>query len=333
MSIKVATLVRSRVIGSAALKAVLLNMADRANDDGGEVYSSKATIAAETELDRATVFRAVNKLLTGGLIVACGERTCRHGFTVVYRIDLEAVERLPAWKDDQSQAATPTSRTARPHQSQAATPTSRTARPHQSQAATPTSRTARPELSYDPSVELPYEQPLKLEGEAEAEADAPAREEIRLGRWTPDALLRAVIVAGEANPGHRNWRNPAVKETVWDWLAIHSITPEELLEIIRGSRRGHGHERPNSPQAFLGDIRDFVQTRAHNEAERAFAAKEAAAAAPAKALPARQWVKGKGKGKPRRSPHEVMHDAFARAAARGDDDSPAEQMRDVTPPD
>lgn len=85
MSIKVANLVRSRIIGSAALKAVLLNMAYRASDDG-EVYSSKETMAAETELSRATVFRAVNQLVSLGLI--CADRG-------LYRISLQAIGRLP----------------------------------------------------------------------------------------------------------------------------------------------------------------------------------------------------------------------------------------------
>lgn len=86
MSIKVATLVRSRIVGSPALKAVLLNMADRANDDGFARIDCLMDIALEEEVSRATLFRTIRALKERGL-VSVDRR--------LFRIDLQAISRLP----------------------------------------------------------------------------------------------------------------------------------------------------------------------------------------------------------------------------------------------
>ncbi|MBD9528402.1 helix-turn-helix domain-containing protein [Paracoccus sp. PAR01] len=100
MSHEVITLVSSRIVGSAAAKAVLLNMADKASAGGEGVFCSKATIAAETELSLPTVKREVKALLERGLIRETGEtRACANGHTIVYDMNLEAVLALPKWKD------------------------------------------------------------------------------------------------------------------------------------------------------------------------------------------------------------------------------------------
>jgi hypothetical protein len=258
MSFKVANLVRSRIIGSAVLKAVLLNMADRASDDGTDVFSSKATIVAETEVSRASVFRAVDQLVSMGLIIPVGERPCKFGHTVMYNLALDAIALMPQWRGDTeaSDASNPALDAPRSNCIPAENA------PHQSQGETPTSLTVRPEPSLEPSEELSKEQ--SNEGEAEAEGDARFRERENFQGWTADRLVEAVIEAAEANPGHRNWRNPATKETVWGLLGQYSITPEELLQIIKGSRRGHANEHPNSVAAFVGDIESFVSLREVN---------------------------------------------------------------------
>jgi hypothetical protein len=98
VSHKVVTLVCSRVVGSAVEKAVLVNMADKASDGGEGVYSSKSTIAAETEFSLSSVKRAATELLRRGLIVEAGKRPCANGETVVYEISISAVTELPEWK-------------------------------------------------------------------------------------------------------------------------------------------------------------------------------------------------------------------------------------------
>lgn len=98
MSHKVVTLVYSRIVGSAAQKAVLVNMADKASDGGEGVFASKATIAAETEMGLTTVKRAINDLLAKGLIVEAGQRSCVNGHTVIYDMVISAISELPEWK-------------------------------------------------------------------------------------------------------------------------------------------------------------------------------------------------------------------------------------------
>ncbi|MTH36625.1 hypothetical protein GL279_18770 [Paracoccus limosus] len=98
MSHKVVTLVCSRVVGSAAQKAVLTNMADKASDGGEGVFASKATIAAETEMGLTTVKRAINELLEKGLIVEAGAKPCTNGHTIIYDMVVGAIAALPEWK-------------------------------------------------------------------------------------------------------------------------------------------------------------------------------------------------------------------------------------------
>ena len=108
MSRKVATLVYERRAGSAPRKAVLAYFADRADDYGKGIFSSKQTIADETELGRSTVIRIVNELVAEGILIVAGSRPCRNGATVNYDIDLAAVRSLPPIKPhaDQSQSGT-----------------------------------------------------------------------------------------------------------------------------------------------------------------------------------------------------------------------------------
>ncbi len=69
-------------------------LADKASDDGSGIWCSKGTIQRHTELGETTVKRTVREFLKEGILVETGARTCKNGFTVVYRIDLTKVEAL-----------------------------------------------------------------------------------------------------------------------------------------------------------------------------------------------------------------------------------------------
>ncbi|WP_298938118.1 helix-turn-helix domain-containing protein [uncultured Ruegeria sp.] len=95
-------IVQRRQTGSSANKAVLMFMAACASDDGSGIWTSKANIAADLEMSKRTVQRAVDALLAASLISEVGQRKCRNGFTVEYRINIEAIEKLPSTRDTMS---------------------------------------------------------------------------------------------------------------------------------------------------------------------------------------------------------------------------------------
>ena len=51
---------QKRVFGSGPKKAVIMYMADRASDDGEGIWTSKKTIADDTELSKRTVQKIMN---------------------------------------------------------------------------------------------------------------------------------------------------------------------------------------------------------------------------------------------------------------------------------
>ena len=69
-------------------------LADKASDDGSGIWCSKGTIQRHTELGETTVKRTIREFLKEGILVETGERGCKNGFTVVYRIDLAKVKAL-----------------------------------------------------------------------------------------------------------------------------------------------------------------------------------------------------------------------------------------------
>ena len=71
-------------------------MAACASDDGSGIWTSKGNMAADLEMSKRTVQRAIEALLGAGLVSEIGQRKCRNGFTVEYRINLEAIEKLPS---------------------------------------------------------------------------------------------------------------------------------------------------------------------------------------------------------------------------------------------
>lgn len=94
MSWKVATLCSERRFGSPVRKQIIMYLADKASDDGSGIWCSKGTIARQTELGETTVKRAISEFLSEGVLVETGRRPCMNGYTAIYRIDLDAVERL-----------------------------------------------------------------------------------------------------------------------------------------------------------------------------------------------------------------------------------------------
>ncbi|MFG6508277.1 MULTISPECIES: helix-turn-helix domain-containing protein [unclassified Sulfitobacter] len=102
MSNKVRQIVECRSVGrnghatSAAIrKGVLLVMADRADDEGREVFLSKTSITEITEHSKSTVKAAIAELCADRLIIVDGKRKIANGFTVNYRLNLDAIEQLP----------------------------------------------------------------------------------------------------------------------------------------------------------------------------------------------------------------------------------------------
>lgn len=77
-------------------KAVLAYMAERANDDGSLIWASKQRIADEVECSKQAVIKTVQAFVAEGILFEAGKRKTQGGYTVVYNINLEAVEALPA---------------------------------------------------------------------------------------------------------------------------------------------------------------------------------------------------------------------------------------------
>tara|TARA_R100001369_G_scaffold90831_1_gene130529 strand:- start:69 stop:923 length:855 start_codon:yes stop_codon:yes gene_type:complete len=83
-----------RKFGSGPRKQIIMFLACKASDDGSGIWCSKGTIHRRTELSGTTVKKTVREFLKEGILVETGARTCKNGFTVVYRIDLATVEAL-----------------------------------------------------------------------------------------------------------------------------------------------------------------------------------------------------------------------------------------------
>ena len=92
-------IVQRRKTGGASTKSVLMFMAGCASDDGTGIWTSKKNMADDLEISKRTVQRATDDLLAAGLIAEVGQRRCRNGFTIEYRINLNAIELLPSTRD------------------------------------------------------------------------------------------------------------------------------------------------------------------------------------------------------------------------------------------
>lgn len=75
MSVQAVSWVFSLSLGSAPQKAVLLYLAERAQDDGSGAYPSVRKIMVATELSERTVRKALHDLYERGLITLGDQKT------------------------------------------------------------------------------------------------------------------------------------------------------------------------------------------------------------------------------------------------------------------
>lgn len=94
MSWKVANLCAERKFGSPVRKQIIMFLADKASDDGSGIWCSKGTVQRHTELGESTVKRTITDFLREGILVETGRRSCKNGYTVIYRIVLSAISGL-----------------------------------------------------------------------------------------------------------------------------------------------------------------------------------------------------------------------------------------------
>lgn len=94
MSNIVCGLVQKRKVGSLTRKGILMFMASCASDDGSGVWASKATMARDLEMGIRTVQISIDDLSKQGLISEVGTRKCPHGYTIEYRLNLDAIRAL-----------------------------------------------------------------------------------------------------------------------------------------------------------------------------------------------------------------------------------------------
>lgn len=73
-------------VGSSSEKAVLLALAYRHNEDLDMAYPSVSSIAQFTELDRKTIFAAIEKLTQKGLVADSGERMGKTKQIIAYTL-------------------------------------------------------------------------------------------------------------------------------------------------------------------------------------------------------------------------------------------------------
>lgn len=109
MSWEVAKLCSERKFGSPVRKQIIMFLADKASDDGSGIWCSKGTIHRHTELGESTVKRAVNELVQEGILIETGQhRRCKHGYTVVYHMNLAIVQTLELISEPYDKVGYPT---------------------------------------------------------------------------------------------------------------------------------------------------------------------------------------------------------------------------------
>lgn len=95
MSIKIMSSVLERYIKPANRKMVLLVLANYADDGGGNVFPSVATIAAQSSAGERTVATALSEFRNAGIIILeCYRYGGQGGKIPVYRIDIERVREI-----------------------------------------------------------------------------------------------------------------------------------------------------------------------------------------------------------------------------------------------
>lgn len=96
MSFEVAGIVSRKVCGGHIRRGILMAMASRADDEGGNVWASIKTLARDAEMSEATTRRTIRELLKEGVVKACGQRPCKYGYTVLYAFDMAKLLALPS---------------------------------------------------------------------------------------------------------------------------------------------------------------------------------------------------------------------------------------------
>ena len=104
MSNIVSALVQKRKIGSPTRKGILMFMATFASDDGTGVWVSKATMSRDLEMGKRTVQVCIDDLVEMGLVSEVGTRSCSHGYTIEYRLNLSTISELPKTKPDNNKS-------------------------------------------------------------------------------------------------------------------------------------------------------------------------------------------------------------------------------------
>lgn len=95
----VASIAQRRIVGSATKKSVLMYMAERASDDGSGIWTSKSNMSADTELSKRSIQAAIRDFEDAGIVRQVGTRACKHGFTIEYSINVEALKSLPSTRE------------------------------------------------------------------------------------------------------------------------------------------------------------------------------------------------------------------------------------------
>ena len=79
---------------SLAAWSLLQAMVDRANDSGNSIHAAMTTIGSVAHLKRTAVFEAKSELVELGLILPSGKMKHRNGYTGVYKINLDLLNKL-----------------------------------------------------------------------------------------------------------------------------------------------------------------------------------------------------------------------------------------------
>ena len=104
MSTELITETYRRTLGSGTRKAVMLLMADNANEDGRGIYLSKTTMAERLDISKQTVIATIDGLIKDGLLKDVGKVPMINGrgYTVEYQVIADELRKLPLIKSEQA---------------------------------------------------------------------------------------------------------------------------------------------------------------------------------------------------------------------------------------
>lgn len=94
MSKLLTNIIYSKICGSMPRKAILLALAERANDDGSGVWVSKSRVSKEVECCRKTVRTTIEEMEADGLLTKVGKRQGPNGYTDIYHIQVRMIMAL-----------------------------------------------------------------------------------------------------------------------------------------------------------------------------------------------------------------------------------------------